>query len=90
LGWKAIVIEASYEDFKRGWDTDKIQSEVHPNSVCGLLDAIEAKFGIPILLTSRHRELATARAASWLSKHLTYWWLEQNEYERILIDADKL
>ncbi|HZK82873.1 MAG TPA: ERCC4 domain-containing protein [Humisphaera sp.] len=88
--WKAILIEASYEDIKRGWDTDEIQSDVHPNSVCGLLDAIEAKFGIAILLTSRHRELATERAASWLSKHFTYWWLEQNGYERILIDADKL
>jgi len=88
--WKAILVEASYEDIKRGWDTDEIQSEVHPNAVCGLLDAIEAKFGIPVLLTSRHRELATERAASWLSKHFTYWWLEQNGYGRVLIDTDKL
>jgi ERCC4-type nuclease len=88
--WKAILIEASYEDIKRGWDTDEIQSDVHPNSVCGLLDAIEASFGIPVLLTSRHRELATERAASWLSKHFTYWWLEQNGYSRILIDTDRL
>jgi ERCC4-type nuclease len=88
--WKAILIEASYEDIKRGWDTDEIQSDVHPNSVCGLLDAIKAKFGIPILLTSRHRELATERAASWLSKHFTYWWLEQNGYGRTLIDIDRL
>jgi hypothetical protein len=35
-------------------------------------------------------ELATERAASWLSKHFTYWWLEQNGYGRILIDTDKL
>jgi ERCC4-type nuclease len=88
--WKAILIEASYEDIKRGWDMDEIPSEVHPNCVCGLLDAIEAKFGIPVLLTSRHRKLATERAASWLSKHFTYWWLEQNGYGRILIDSDKL
>jgi len=54
------------------------------------LDAIEAKFGIPILLVSRLRELATERAASWLSKHFTYWWLEQNGYGRILIDTDRL
>jgi hypothetical protein len=26
----------------------------------------------------------------WLSKHFTYWWLEQDGYGRILIDADKL
>ena len=88
--WKAILIEASYEDIKLGWDTDEIHSNVHPNAVCGLLDAVEAKFGIPILLTSRHRELATERAASWLSKHFTYWWLEQNGYGRILIDTDGL
>jgi ERCC4-type nuclease len=88
--WKAILIEASYEDIKRGWDMDEIPSEVHPNAVCGLLDAIEAKFGIPVLLTSRRRRLATERAASWLSKHFTYWWLEQNGYGRILIDTDKL
>ena len=88
--WKAILVEASYEDIKRGWDSEEIPSDVHPNAVCGLLDAIEAKFGIPILLTSRHRELATERAASWLSKHFTYWWLEQNGYGRILIDTDNL
>ena len=88
--WKAILIEASYEDIKLGWDTDEIHSNVHPNAVCGLLDAVEAKFGIPILLTSRHRELATERAASWLSKHFTYWWLEQNGYGRVLIDEDRL
>jgi len=88
--WKAILVEATYEDIKRGWGMDEIPSDVHPNSVCGLLDAIEAKFGIPVLLTSRHRELATERAASWLSKHFTYWWLEQNGHGRILIDTDKL
>lgn len=88
--WKAILIEASYEDLKRGWDADEIPSEVHPNAVCGLLDAIEARFGIPVLLTSRHRELAAERAASWLSKHFTYWWLEQNGHGRILIDMDRL
>jgi hypothetical protein len=68
----------------------EIQSEVYPNSVRGLVDATEAKFGIPILLTSRHRELASERAASWLSKHFTYWWLEQNGHGRILIDTDSL
>jgi ERCC4-type nuclease len=88
--WKAILVEASYETLKSGWSVDEIQSGVHPNSVCGLLDAVEAKFGIPILLTSRNRELATERAASWLSKHFTYWWLERNGYGRTLIDTDRL
>lgn len=88
--WKAILIEATCEDIKRGWDTAEIQSNVHPNAVVGLLDAIEAKFGIPIILTSRHRELATERAAGWLSKHFTYWWLEEHGYGRVLIDSDRL
>ena len=90
LRWKAILVEATYEDIKAGWDTSEIMSDVHPNSVCGFLDAIEAKFGIPIILTSRDRSLATERAASWLSKHFTYWWLEQNGHGRILIDSDGL
>jgi len=57
-------------------------TEAHPNAVCGTLDAIEAKFGIPILYTSQHRPLATEKAASWLSKHFTYWWIEQNNHRR--------
>ncbi|MBZ0160107.1 MAG: hypothetical protein K8G79_08240 [bacterium] len=67
-----------------------IPSEVHPNSICGTLDAIEAKFGIPVIYTSTVQDLATERAASWLSKHFTYWWLEEHGYGRVLIDSDGL
>ncbi len=88
--WKALLIEATYEDIKSGWEEFGIPSDVHPNAVCGTLDAIEAKLGIPIIYTSTHRELATERAASWLSKHFTYWWLEQNGFGRVLVDSDKL
>ena len=88
--WKAILIEATLEDIKGGFDVFDIPSEVHPNAVCGLLDAIEAKFGIPVIYTSRAQELATERAASWLSKHFTYWWLETHGYGRVLIDSDGL
>ena len=88
--WKAILIEASYENLKTYPHEFGIQTDAHPNGVCGTLDAIEAKFGIPIIYTSTHRELATERAASWLSKHFTYWWLEKNRYGRVLIDSDKL
>lgn len=88
--WKAILIEATYEDIKGGFAAFNIPSDVHPNSVTGLLDAIEAKFGIPILYASTNRELATERAASWLSKHFTYWWLEKHGHGRVLIDTDKL
>ncbi len=88
--WKAIIIEASYEDLKQSCQEFGVESDVHPNAVVGTLDAIEAKFGIPVILTSRHRRLATERAASWLSKHFTYWWLEQHKLGRVLIDSDGL
>jgi hypothetical protein len=88
--WKAILIEASYEDLKRYCQEYGVESEVDPNAVVGTLDAVEAKFGIPIIYTSRNRELATERAASWLSKYFTYWWLEQNNLGRVLIDSDGL
>lgn len=88
--WKAILIEATLEDIKGGFRYFNIISDVHPNAVCGTLDAIEANFGIPIIYTSSVKHLATERAASWLSKHFTYWWLEKGGYGRILIDSDKL
>ena len=88
--WKAILVEATLEDVKGGFDVFDILSEVHPNAVCGMLDAIEAKFGIPVIYTSSARDLATERAASWLSKHFTYWWLEQRALGRVLIDTDGL
>ncbi len=90
--WKAILIEASYEQMKSFYHTSEedLLTTAHPNAVCGTYDAIEAKFGIPILYTSRNRDLATERAASWLSKHFTYWWLEQQGRERLLIDTDGL
>jgi ERCC4-type nuclease len=72
--WKDILVEATFEDIKGGLDQFDIPSDVHPNAICGTLDAIEAKFGIPIIYTSTVRDLATERAASWLSKHFTYWW----------------
>jgi len=88
--WKAILIEATFEDVKSGFAQFDIPSEVHPNAVTGTLDAIEAKFGIPIIYTSTIRPLSAERAASWLSKHFTYWWLETNRLGRVLIDDDKL
>lgn len=88
--WKAILIEATLEDIKGGFERFDIPSEVHPNAACGTLDAIEARFGIPVIYASTAKELATERAASWLSKHFTYWWLEQQGHGRVLIDADGL
>lgn len=88
--WKAILVCASFEDIKSGFDDFDIPSDVHPNAVCGTLDAIEAKFGIPVIYTSTVQSLATERAASWLSKHFTYWWLEEHGFGRVLVDWDGL
>lgn len=88
--WKAILVEATFEDIKGGLVRFDIPSDVHPNAICGTLDAIEAKFGIPTIYASTVRALAAERAASWLSKHFTYWWLEQHEHGRVLIDSDRL
>ena len=88
--WRAILVEATFEDIKGGFEPFDIPSEVHPNAVCGTLDAIEAKFAIPVIYASTNLNLATERAASWLSKHFTYWWLEQHDYGRVLIDSDRL
>lgn len=87
---KAILIEATLEGIKGGFERFGIPSLVHPNAVCGTLGAIETKFGIPIIFTSMVRDLATERAAGWLSKHFTYWWLEQHGHGRVLIDSDRL
>jgi hypothetical protein len=52
LRWRAILVQATLEDIKGGFEPFAIPSEVHPNAVCGILDAIEAKFGIPIISSS--------------------------------------
>jgi hypothetical protein len=57
---------------------------------CVTQEGDEAKFGIPVIYTSTVQDLATERAASWLSKHFTYWWLEQQGHGRVFIDTDGL
>lgn len=54
----------------------------------GILDALEVKFGIPVIYTSLYRELAEENAASWIYKHFTYWYLESNGFGRVLIESD--
>jgi ERCC4-type nuclease len=84
--WRALILEASYEDIKSPYDEDYTQA--HPNAVSGTLDALEARFGIPIIYASRYRGLAEEKAASWLSKHFTYWYLETNGFGRVLQEGD--
>ena len=86
--WRALLIEASYEDIKSPYDYEAYNTLAHPNAVSGTLDALEARFGIPVIYTSRYRPLAEEKAASWLSKHFTYWYLENNGYGRVLQEGD--
>lgn len=85
--WRAVLIEASYEDVKSPYG-EEYNTSAHPNAVSGTLDALEARFGIPVIYTSRYRPLAEEKAASWLSKHFTYWYLEQNGFGRVLQEGD--
>lgn len=86
LRWKAIIVEATLEDVKSPYPSGF--TVAHPNGVFGSLDAIEAKFGIPIIYTSQKKALAEEKAASWLSKHFTYWHLENAGLGRVLQEGD--
>jgi len=86
--WKALLIEASYEDIKTSYDEDEYNTRAHPNAVSGTLDALEARYGIPVIYTSCYRPLAEEKAASWLSKHFTYWYLEEHGFGRVLQEGD--
>lgn len=86
--WKALLVEASYEDIKTPHDEDEYNTLAHPNAVSGTLDALEARYGIPVIYTSRFRPLAEEKDASWLSKHFTYWYLETNGFGRVLQEGD--
>ncbi len=85
--YRALLVEATYEDVKSVYDDD-LSTRAHPNAVAGSLDAVEARFGIPVIYTSRHRPLAEEKAASWLSKHFTYWHLENAGLGRVLQPGD--
>ena len=49
---------------------------------------ITAYIGIEIIYTSRSRALTAERAASYLSKHFTYHYLETHDLGRFLQDGD--
>lgn len=84
--YRALVVEGSYEDVKSPYPSDF--TTAHPNGVAGSLDALEVKFGIPVIYTSRYKDLAEEKVASWLSKHYTYWYLEKNGMGRVLQEGD--
>lgn len=86
---RAILVEASYEEINTPYLPPLGEySAAHPNAISGSLDAVEARFGIPVIYTSSNRALSERKAASWLSKQFTYWWLEANGYGRYLQEGD--
>jgi ERCC4-type nuclease len=87
LRYKAILIEATWEDVKSPYTFWKGVT-AHPNGVAGSIEAIAARWQIQILYSSQHRALSTEMAAGWLSKHATYHWLEENGYGRVLQEGD--
>lgn len=86
--WRAIIIEATYEDIKSDYAPLGFVQAAHPNGISGSLDALEVKFGIPVIYTSRYKPLAEEKAASWLSKIFTYDHLEKNGMGRVLQEGD--
>lgn len=85
LTYKAILVEATYEEINTPYHAF---TSAHPNAISGACDAIEARWGISVIYTSSNRDLAERKAASWLSKAFTYWWLETNGYGRVLQEGD--
>jgi len=49
--WRALFVEASYEDIKSPYGD---YTMAHPNAVSGTLEALEVKFGIPVIDTSQY------------------------------------
>ena len=56
------------EDIQEGFELFDIPLDDYPNAVVGTRDAIEAKFGIPMIHSSTIRTLATERVTSWPSR----------------------
>jgi len=85
--WRAIIVEATLEDVKSPYTGNQFV-KAHPNGVFGSLDAVEAKFSLPVIYTSKDRSLAEEKLASYLSKLFTYWYLETNGMGRVLQPGD--
>ena len=84
--YKMLLIEASRKEVKSPY-TFAREVKCHPNGIIGSLDAISARYGIPIHYGS-DRGLSEEFAASWLSKVHAYEWLERNGHGRVLQEGD--
>lgn len=80
---KCLVIEGSLSTVKTPYE----DSQVHPNAVLGSLLAAQERWDITVYFLG-HFLLAEEFVASMLSKYHAYRWLENNGYERCLIEGD--
>jgi hypothetical protein len=80
---KCLVVEGSLSDVKTPYE----DSQAHPNAVFGSLLAAQERWGIPVYFLD-DLLLAEEFVASMLSKYHAYRWLEDNGYERCLIEGD--
>lgn len=85
--YKGIIIEADYSTLKTPYSFYSLV-EAHPNGICGSLDAIEIKYGVPITYASSNRLLVEEKLGSLLSKIWNYEWLEQAGLGRVLVEGD--
>lgn len=79
-----FVVEATLTDIKSPYHQ---YTEAHPNSVLGSLIAAAARWHIPIYMLDNH-SLAEEFLASMFSKYHALHWLEQNGYERCIVQGD--
>ncbi len=80
---RCLVIEGTLKEIKTPYE----DSRAHPNAVLGSLVAAQERWGIPVHFVDEF-SLAEEFVASMLSKYHAYRWLEENGYERCLIDGD--
>jgi hypothetical protein len=80
---KCLVIEGSLSLVKTPYD----ETQAHPNAVLGSLLAAQERWEIPVYFLDDFI-LAEEFVASMLSKYHAYRWLEENGYERCLIEGD--
>jgi len=80
---KCLVIEGSLGLLKTPYE----DSQAHPNAVFGSLIAAQERWDIPVYFIDNFL-LAEEFVASVLSKYHAYHWLEDNGYERCLIEGD--
>ena len=80
---KCLVIEGSLSSIKTPYE----DSQAHPNAVLGSLLAAQERWQIPVYFLNDFI-LAEEFVASMLSKYNAYRWLEQNGFQKCLIEGD--